>query len=328
MAKVFLGVGHGGKDPGAVGYLREEDVNLTMALACRDYLVANSVEVLMSRTIDEDDPLSEVIKECNAFKPDLCADIHVNSGRGDGFEVFYHHLGGNSKKLAQNIEKEVLAIGQNSRGCKTKVRADGQDYYGFIRQTDAPAVITEGLFVDNKKDVQIADTIEEQKAFGVAYAKGMITTLKEMGKIVSQQTNTQTPTAETLRYKVGDKVVVSSYYASSTDEPKKAIHKTATGTITRLVEGAINPYLLNDGDIGWCNDGDIRGLANKNTKTLSVGSKVKIKKSASTYCTGQKIPSTVKNKSYTVMQIGSNKYKNGILLKEIISWVNRSDLEY
>ena len=38
--KVFLGVGHGGSDPGAVKYIKEADVNLNMALACRDYLQA------------------------------------------------------------------------------------------------------------------------------------------------------------------------------------------------------------------------------------------------------------------------------------------------
>ena len=131
------------------------------------------------------------------------------------------------------------------------------------------------------------------------------------------------------KYKVGDKVVVSSYYKSSEDNVEKAIHKTATGTITKvLTNGCNNPYLLNDGDIGWCNDGDIRGYANKNTKTLSVGSKVKIKSSAKKYCTGQTIPKAVKGKTYTVAQISNKKYKNGILLKEILSWVNRSDLEY
>ena len=41
--KVFLGVGHGGNDPGAVKYIKEADVNLAMALACRDYLQANGV---------------------------------------------------------------------------------------------------------------------------------------------------------------------------------------------------------------------------------------------------------------------------------------------
>ena len=43
MAKVFIGVGHGGNDPGASKYLVEKDVNLTMALACRDYLEYNGV---------------------------------------------------------------------------------------------------------------------------------------------------------------------------------------------------------------------------------------------------------------------------------------------
>ena len=33
MARVFIGVGHGGTDPGAVGYLIEKDVNLKMAKA-------------------------------------------------------------------------------------------------------------------------------------------------------------------------------------------------------------------------------------------------------------------------------------------------------
>lgn len=178
MSKVFLGVGHGGKDPGAVGYLKESDLNLNMALACRDYLVANGVEVGMSRTTDENDDLNEEIRECNAFNPDLCVDIHNNAGGGDGAEVYYHHLGGKSKVLAQNIEAEIIAIGQNSRGCKTRLNSKGNaDYYGFIRLTKASSVIVEGLFVDNAEDVKIADTLEEQKAFGVAIAKGILKTL-------------------------------------------------------------------------------------------------------------------------------------------------------
>ena len=324
MAKVFLGVGHGGNDTGAVKYLVEKDVNLNMALACKEYLEKYGVQVGMSRTKDENDSLNEEIKECNAFNPDLAVDIHNNAGGGDGFEAYYHHLGGTSKILAQNIETEVKAIGQNSRGCKTKLNSKGADYYGFVRDVKASSVIVEGLFVDNANDVKIADTIEEQKVFGVAIAKGILKTLG------IDNNNKPQETAKTLRYKLGDKVVVSSYYKTSTDPVEKAIHKTATGTITKvLTNGANNPYLLNEGDLGWCNDGDIRGLADKvsNTKPLSVGSKVKIKSSAKKYCTGQTISQSVKNKTYTVAQIGTKKYNYGILLKEIMSWVNRSDLE-
>lgn len=177
MAKVFLGVGHGGSDPGAVGYIKEADVNLSMALACRDYLQAHGVEVKMSRTKDENDPLSEEIRECNEFNPDYAVDIHNNSGKGDGFEAFHALNGGKGKILAQNIEAEVKAIGQNSRGLKTKVNSSGNDYFGFIRSIKAPSVIVEGVFVDNATDAAQADTQAEQAAFGVAYAKGILKTL-------------------------------------------------------------------------------------------------------------------------------------------------------
>lgn len=190
MAKVFIGVGHGGADSGAVGHLVEKDVNLVEALACRDFLEAHGVQVLMSRTKDENDPLAEEIKECNAFSPDLAVDCHNNAGGGDGFEVYYYSGGGTSKILAENIEAEIKAIGQNSRGCKTRMNSSGRDYFGFIRETKCPAVICEGCFVDNAADVQIADTIEEQKTFGIAYAKGI---LKTLGIAVKENTaqNTQ-----------------------------------------------------------------------------------------------------------------------------------------
>ena len=147
------------------------------ALACRDFLEAHGVQVLMSRTKDENDPLTEEIRECNAFNPDLAVDIHNNAGSGDGFEAYFHFKGGTSKILAENIEAEVTAIGQNSRGCKTRMNSSGRDYYGFIRETKCPAVICEGCFVDNATDVQIVDTTPEQRAFGVAYAKGILRTL-------------------------------------------------------------------------------------------------------------------------------------------------------
>ena len=174
--KVFIGVGHGGSDPGAVGYLVEKDVNLTMATACRDFLTAYGVEVKMSRTKDENDTVSQEVAECNAYAPDLAIDVHNNSGGGDGFEVFHTIHGGTGKTLAQNIEKHVKAMGQNSRGVKTRKGSNG-DYYAFIRETVAPAVICEGVFVDTKADAAQADTLAEQQAFGVAYAKGILDTL-------------------------------------------------------------------------------------------------------------------------------------------------------
>ena len=174
MSKVFIGVGHGGNDPGAVSYIKEKDVNLQMALACRDYLQAHGVTVKMSRTRDENDPLTEEIRECNTFNPDYAIDVHNNAGGGNGFEAYHSYKGGRGKELALKIEAEVKKIGQNSRGLKARKSSRGTDYFGFIRQTNCPAVICEGVFVDNKADAAQADTLAEQKAFGVAYAKGIL----------------------------------------------------------------------------------------------------------------------------------------------------------
>ena len=176
--KVFLGVGHGGVDSGAVANgLMEKDLNLGIAKECALVLQRHDVTVLLSRTKDENDALADEIKECNAFKPDLAVDIHNNAGGGDGVEAFYHYGGGLSKTLAENVLAEIVKIGQNSRGAKIRKNAQGKDYYGFIRQTSAPAIIVECAFVDNATDIAIIDTLSEQKAMGDAIAKGILKTL-------------------------------------------------------------------------------------------------------------------------------------------------------
>lgn len=177
--KVFIGVGHGGWETGAYANgIKEKDVNLTTALACNEVLVRHGVDTLMSRTTDEEDTLRQEINECNAFDPDLAVDLHHNAGKGDGVEVFHSVVGGAGKELAENIHDEIVALGQNSRGVKTREDTDGTDWYGFIRETKCPAVIVEYAFLDNAKDVQFVDSEAEQRANGVATAKGI---LKKLG---------------------------------------------------------------------------------------------------------------------------------------------------
>ena len=178
MSKVFISAGHGGSDPGAVANnVKEKDLNLSIALACRDMLERHGVSVKMSRTKDENDPLSEEIKECNAYSPDLAVSIHNNSGKGDGAEAFYHHGGGKGKTLAENILAEIVKVGQNSRGAKIRKNSNGNDYYGFIRETSCPSVIVECAFVDNASDLKILATESQRKSMGEAVAKGILKTL-------------------------------------------------------------------------------------------------------------------------------------------------------
>lgn len=197
--KIFIGVGHGGNDSGAVANgLKEDNLNLAIALACRDELVRHGIQVGMSRTKDENDPLSDEIKECNAFGPDYAVDIHNNAGGGDGAEIFYHYGGGKGKTLAQNILNEIVAIGQNSRGLKTKKNSQGKDYFGFIREISCPSIIVECAFVDNKNDIAIIDTAAEQKKMGIAIAKGILKTFGVQWKpeVVSKPAKTNTKVKE------------------------------------------------------------------------------------------------------------------------------------
>lgn len=205
--KVFVGVGHGGSDSGAVKYLVEKDINLKMALACRDYLVKHGVNAMISRETDKDDNLSDKIARCNKFAPDFALDIHNNAGGGVGFEV-YHSISSTSrgKEFAREIESEIKAIGQTSRGLKTKAGSNG-DYFGFIRSTNCPAVICEGVFVDNKEDASKADSDAKCKKFGEAYAKGILKALGiEDYEVLIKENNTreeaQTLGGESFKVKV------------------------------------------------------------------------------------------------------------------------------
>lgn len=195
MTKVYVDAGHGGSDPGAVKYLTERDVNLVIAKACRDYLESNGVSVKMSRTSNKTNTdINEMAAEANKWGADYVVSIHNNSGGGDGFEVYHTINGGKGKTLAKNIEAEVKKIGQNSRGLKTKKGNHG-DYFGMIRLTKAPAVICEGVFVDNKTDVKIADTVAEQQEFGYAYARGILKTagIKDKGLAGTATETTKKP---------------------------------------------------------------------------------------------------------------------------------------
>jgi N-acetylmuramoyl-L-alanine amidase len=191
MKKVYIGVGHGGKDPGAVGVngLKEKDLNLITAKACRDELEKHGVYVVTSREKDIEFELPARINQCNKFSPDVAVDIHHNAGGGgDGAEVYHTIHGVNGKKLATNILSEIKKIGQNSRGTKTKKNDNGNDYFGFIRDISCPSVIVECAFLDNKTDVKIVDTEAENKRMGVAIAHGI---LKYLGVKVAKNKKTK-----------------------------------------------------------------------------------------------------------------------------------------
>lgn len=68
------------------------------------------------------------------------------------------------------------------------------------------------------------------------------------------------PKEEHVKYSIGDTVNINGVYVSSESitKLKPAITK---GTITKIITGARNPYLLNNGNIGWVNNSTITGIS-------------------------------------------------------------------
>lgn len=102
---------------------------------------------------------------------------------GDRGEVI-HSISNSGKPLADKIGVELKNIGQSSMKIYSRKNGSGHDYYGMIKYPKAIAVIVEVCFIDNKVDVQIADTIEEQRRNGKAIAHGI---LKELNIPLRQQ---------------------------------------------------------------------------------------------------------------------------------------------
>ena len=88
-----------------------------------------------------------------------------------------------------------------------------------------------------------------------------------------EETVVETPKVEeqkpssTLKFKVGDKVVINgALYRSSTAASPTSSVTNKTTTITRVAVGAAHPYNTT-GDLGWMNESDIK-LASANTKSV------------------------------------------------------------
>ena len=93
---VVIDPGHGGIDPGMIGYVREKTVTLSISLKLRALLQKAGINVVMSRTSDWAWQGRGCNKACDLKKrADLAStdrnvfvSVHVNSGGGRGIETF------------------------------------------------------------------------------------------------------------------------------------------------------------------------------------------------------------------------------------------------
>lgn len=127
--------------------------------------------------------LTKIVNACNTHTVDLDVSIHLNSGAGDksgndkstGTEVYVYSTTSEAKPYAEKVCAAIAALGFANRGVKIST-----SLY-FLKKTNAPAMLIECCFVDDKDDVQLYDY--QSMAAAIVYG---IT-----GKKVAQPTDTE-----------------------------------------------------------------------------------------------------------------------------------------
>lgn len=80
----------------------------------------------------------------------------------------------------------------------------------------------------------------------------------------------------TTKKKIGDTVTINGIYVASNSTKKLSPART-TGKITKIVNGAANPYLLDNGNLGWTNDSCIVSESSSNANApVNKGTKMKV----------------------------------------------------
>nr|DAJ66412.1 MAG TPA: Cell wall hydrolase autolysin [Caudoviricetes sp.] len=270
--------------------------------------------------------LTERIAHVNKHGYDLAIEIHLNAAGGTGSEVYYKHKSATGKKLAAAISKSIAnTFSIRDRGAKVKINpSNGTDYFGFVRSCKCESLLIETVFIDTASDRKHVETAAGQRQCAEAIVKAIANFYGIKQKSApAVKPSEDKPATATVR--AGDIVKIKgSKYATGQRIPmwvklKKHTVKTVSGSRALLKE--IN---------SWVYTSDLTVLQSS-AKTVSVGSKVKIKPGATygglTAARGSMVPNTQLRRTHTVGKIQVNGEVREALLTDIASWVAVKNLE-
>lgn len=268
--------------------------------------------------------LTDRIAHVNKHGYDLAIEIHLNAAGGTGSEVYYKHKSASGKKLAGAISKSIAnTFSIRDRGAKVKINpSNGTDYFGFVRSCKCESLLIETVFIDTASDRKHVETAAGQRQCAEAIVKAIANFYGIKKKSApAVKPSEDKPTA----VRAGDTVKIKgSKYATGQRIPmwvklKKHTVKTVSGSRALLKEIR-----------SWVYVSDLTVLQSS-AKTVSVGSKVKIKPGATygglTAARGSIVPNTQLTRTHTVGKIQTNGGVREALLTDIASWVAVKYLE-
>ena len=175
---VVVDAGHGGSDGGTVsGKAVEKDINLSVALKLKAILENDNIEVILTRSSDENMSLAERTSVANDSNADFFISLHCNYYEKDaqiaGLECYYNNLNTvESKEYAESIINAVsLSEDIETRYAKT------EGYY-VLRNTQMPAVLVEMGFLSNYSESQKLLDDDYQESLAQRIAEGISNEIK------------------------------------------------------------------------------------------------------------------------------------------------------
>ncbi len=159
---IVLDPGHGGKDPGALGYggaIYESQLNFALAVATKYALEQRGARVILTRTDDTYYTLEERKDFALQQNPDLFISIHCNATENKahyGTSAYYYRP--MSQPLAAAIHQRMLHVFQNSFYAADPVRranaGEGARFYPFsvTRLEACPSILIETGYVTNDQE--------------------------------------------------------------------------------------------------------------------------------------------------------------------------------
>lgn len=166
---------HAGHNPdgkvacGAIGFIQES----TEARRVKDEVIKQLRglgHTVYDCTVDNgtsaNNVLTNIVKKCNANDVDLDISIHFNAtggtlladGKTTGTEVYIYKEDSDAKPYAENVCNAIASLGFKNRG----VKVNSKLY--VLRKTNAPAMLIECCFVNDKDDVALYDYKEMASA--------------------------------------------------------------------------------------------------------------------------------------------------------------------
>ena len=192
---VIIDAGHGGEDPGAIGYgeIYEKDLNLEIAKTLGKQLEERGFAVMYTRTedkllyLEEENikgirKISDLKNRCKiaAEYPDaIFVSIHMNSfgnPKYSGLQVYYSENNENSRLLATKIQTSVKDTLQNDND---RVVKEGKNMYVMENVTNT-AVLIECGFLTNRGECEKLCEKEYQNRLSLAIVCGIIEYRKQI----------------------------------------------------------------------------------------------------------------------------------------------------